>query len=111
MRQAEGDKKGLLLLFGPLLIIGLTLIGYPTIRVFYRRFIETWVTSVNIEDMLTLSDPVNLEIGIREPRFKGSSGGFILQYQLATICKVLEQAKNKGRTTETTIKQITAKGL
>jgi len=24
LRQAEGDKKGLLLLFGPLLIIGLT---------------------------------------------------------------------------------------
>jgi hypothetical protein len=65
LRQGAGDKKGLLLLFGPLMIIGLTLIGYRTIRVFYRRFIEAWITSVNIETMLTLSGAVSLEKGIQ----------------------------------------------
>ena len=33
LRQGEGDKKDLLLLFGPVLIIGLAIIGYRTIRV------------------------------------------------------------------------------
>ena len=110
LRQTEGDKKGLLLLCGPLLILGLTLIGYRTIRVFYRRFVEAWITSVNIECMLTLSDVPTLEKGIQEPRFKTSSGSFILQYQRATIRKVLEQAENKGWTTEATIKRVAAKG-
>lgn len=40
LRQGEGEEKDLLLLSRPLLIIGLTIIGYQTIRVFYRRFIE-----------------------------------------------------------------------
>ena len=110
LRQAEGDKKDLLLLFGPLLIIGLTLIGYRTIRVFYRRFIEAWITSVNIESMLTLSDAVNLEKGIQRPRFKSSSGSFIMQYERATIRKILNQAEDKGWTAEITVKRVAAKG-
>jgi hypothetical protein len=110
LRQAEGDKKGLLLLFGPLLIIGLTLIGYRTIRVFYRRFIEAWITSVNIESMLTLSGAVNLEKGIRAPRLESSSGSFIMQYERATIRKVLKQAEDEGCTAEISVKRVTAKG-
>jgi hypothetical protein len=110
LRQAEGDKKGLLLLFGPLLIIGLTLNGYRTIRVFYRRFIEAWITSVNIESMLTLGGVVNLEKGIQKPRFKSSSGSFIMQYERATIRNVLEQAEDKGWTAEITVKRVAAKG-
>lgn len=110
LRQASGDKKGLLLLFGPLLIIGLTLIGYRTIRVFYRRFIEAWITSVNIENMLTLSGDVSLERGIKKPRFKSSSGSFIMQYERATIRSALKHAEDKGWTAEITVKRVAAKG-
>ena len=111
LRQAQGDKKGLLLLFGPLLMMGLTLIGYRTIRVFYRRFVEAWITSANIESMLTLSGAaVNLEKGIQKPRFKSSSGSFIMQYERATIRKVLNQAEDKGWTAEITVKRVAAKG-
>src|SRR5262249_36996359 len=111
LRQTEGDKKGLLLLFGPLLIIGLTLIGYRTIRVFYRRFIEAWITSVNIEGMLTLSNAaVNLEKGIREPRFKSSSGSFIMQGEQAAVRKAVSQAEGEGWTAEITVKHVTVKG-
>jgi hypothetical protein len=111
LRQAQGDKKGLLLLFGPLLIIGLTLIGYRTIRVFYRRFVEAWITSVNIESMLTLTGAaVNLAKGIQKPRFKNSSGSFIMQYERATIRKVLNQAEDKNWTAEITVKRVAAKG-
>lgn len=110
LRQAEGDKKGLLLLFGPLLIIGLTVNGYRTIRVFYRRFIEAWITSVNIENMLTLSGDVGLEKGIQKPRFKSSSGSFIMQYERATIRSALKHAEGKDWTPEITIKRVAAKG-
>jgi hypothetical protein len=110
LRQAEGDKKGLILLFGPLLIIGLTLVGYRTVRVFYRRFIEAWITAVNIESMLTLSGFVNLEKGLQEPRFKSSSGSFIMQYEGAAIRKILKQAEDENWTAETTVKRVTAKG-
>jgi hypothetical protein len=110
LRQEKGDKKSLLLLFGPLLIVGLTLIGYRTIRVFYRRFIEAWITASNIEGMLKLNGAVNLEKGIRKPRFKSSSDSFIMQYERATIRKVLKQAEDKGWTAETTVKRVAAKG-
>jgi hypothetical protein len=111
LRQAQGDKKGLLLLVGPLLIIALTLIGYRTIRVFYRRFVEAWITSPNIESMLMLSGAaVNLEKGIQKPRFKSSSGSFIMQNERATIRKVLNQAEDKGWTAEITVKRVAAKG-
>jgi hypothetical protein len=110
LRQAEGDKKGLLLLFGPLLIIGLTLNGYRTIRVFYRRFIEAWITSVNIEHMLRLSGDPSLERGIQKPRFKNSSGSFIMQYERATIRKALKNAESNGWTAEITVKRVAAKG-
>jgi hypothetical protein len=110
LRQAEGDRKGLLLLFGPLLILGLTLIGYRTIRVFYRRFIEAWITAVNIESMLMLSGAVNLEEGIQKPRFMSSSGSFIMQYERATIRKILKQAEDEPWTADSTVKQVAAKG-
>jgi hypothetical protein len=110
LRQTEGDKKGLLLLFGPLLIICLTIIGYRTIRVFYRRFIEAWMTSVNIESMLTISGTANLERGIQEPRFKSSSGSFIVHSELAKIRRELELAEVEGETTENILQRVAAKG-
>jgi hypothetical protein len=110
LRQAEGDKKGLLLLFGPLVIICLTTIGYRTIRVFYRRFIEAWITLVNIESMLTISSTANLERGIREPRFKSSSGSFIVHSEQAKIQQELRQAEDEGETTEKIIQRVAAKG-
>jgi hypothetical protein len=106
----EGDTRGLLLLFGPLLMIFLTIIGYLTVRVFYRRHIEAWVTSVNIEKMLTMSGPVEAEKGIQEPRFKSSSGSFIAQFERATIRKVLKQAEGEGESAETVVERVAAKG-
>jgi hypothetical protein len=77
--------------------------------VFYRRFIEAWITSVNIESMLTISGAANLEKGIQKPRFKSSSDSFIMQYERATIRKVLKQAEDESWTAETTVKQVAAK--
>jgi len=110
LRQGEGDKKDLLLLLGPFLIIGLTLIGYRTIRLFYRRFIEAWLTTVNIEKMLMVSGPVNLERGIQQPRFKSSSGSFIAQFERTAIRRALKQAEDEGETADAIIGRVAAKG-
>jgi hypothetical protein len=61
--------------------------------------------------MLMLSGAaVNLEKGIQKPRFKSSSGSFIMQNERATIRKVLNQAEDKGWTAEITVKRVAAKG-
>lgn len=110
LRQHEGEKKGLLLLFGPFLIIGLTIIGYRTIRIFYRRFIEAWLTTVNIEKMLTISGPASLGQGIQEPRFRSSSGSFIAQFERTAIRKALKQAEDEGLTADTIIERVASRG-
>ena len=40
--------RGLLLLLGPLLVIVLAVVGYKTVRVFYRRYMEAWITSLKV---------------------------------------------------------------
>lgn len=110
LRQDEGDKRGLLLLFGPFLVVGLTITGYRTVRVFYRRFIEAWLTTVNIEKMLTINGPASLDQGIQEPRFRSSSGSFIAQFERTAIRRALKQAEDEGLTADTIIERVAARG-
>ena len=51
--------RGLLLLLGPLLVIVLAVVGYKTVRVFYRRYMEAWITSLNVDEMLGLRTDVS----------------------------------------------------
>jgi hypothetical protein len=51
---------GLLLLVGPTLVVSLAILGYKTVRVFYRRFIEAWITSLNVDAMLGLRSAPDL---------------------------------------------------
>lgn len=73
-------------------------------------FIEAWLTTVNIEKMLTISDPVNLANDIQEPRFKSTSGSFIVQFERTAIRKALKQAEGEGETADTIIERVAAKG-
>jgi hypothetical protein len=57
----------LLLLIGPGLLVTLEVLGYMTVRVFYHRFIEAWITSLNIDAMLGLrAAPIVWRAGGRE---------------------------------------------
>src|SRR5438046_4817228 len=49
-----GDVHELILLFGPALIFVLAYNGYTTVQVFYFRFVEAWVTTINLESMLQI---------------------------------------------------------
>src|SRR2546423_1077405 len=49
-----GDLHELILLFGPALIFVLAYNGYTTVQTFYYRFVEAWVTTINLESMLQI---------------------------------------------------------
>ena len=79
----SGDLRGLSLLIGPLVALYLGRIGYSTVAVFQRRFIEAWITVFNIDSMLDISDLSRLGEGIGKPRFASRYGGFIPQWPAA----------------------------
>lgn len=106
----RGDKRGLLLTTGPLLVIGLTTLGFLTIRVFYRRFVEARLTMLNIQRMLKLSNPTAFEDGIQEPPLKSRTGGFVAQFERVKMRTILAEAEHSGDSLETVVERTTAKG-
>ncbi len=77
-----GDIRGLALLLGPILTAALALIGYLNVQVFYRRFVEAWVTTINIESMLQMRYATTIERGGFYPRYPTNENGFIPKYEL-----------------------------
>jgi hypothetical protein len=101
----------LTLLLGPALIIILSIMGYLNVRVFYRRFIEAWITVLNIQSMLGLTDSLILEKGIRQPFYKSQhGGGFIAQFERPKIRRVLIEGQEKRWSAETVLKKVLYKG-
>ena len=86
----------LTLLLGPILIGVLAYNGYNTVKTFYKRFVEAWVTTLNLESIL----------GIRyshqpsdKPRYVSSYESFIPAMEDDRIMEILEgkeQEKKKG---------------
>ena len=52
LQVPPGDARAWLLLTGPAAALALGLLGYKTFVVFYRRFVEAWVTEINLQLML-----------------------------------------------------------
>jgi len=77
-----GDIRGLTLLLGPILTAVLARIGYLHVQVFYRRFVEAWVTTINIESMLQMRYATTIERGGFCPRYPTKENGFIPKYEL-----------------------------
>jgi hypothetical protein len=96
-----GGLHELILLFGPLLMIVLAYNGYNTINTFYRRFVQAWVTTLNLESMLHIrysSQPTQLPT---KPRFISSEESFIPVIEDARIKGIL-QAKEEKRAEQVT---------
>ena len=99
--------RGLLLLLGPLLVIVLAVVGYKTVRVFYRRYMEAWITSLNVDEMLGLRTTLTLGPGVRPPRFKSKfHGGFITEFERRPVRKRLEQATQENWPAETLLNSV-----
>jgi len=51
LQTQPGDARALLLLTGPAAALVLARLGYQTFYLFYRRYVESWVTEINLQTM------------------------------------------------------------
>jgi hypothetical protein len=87
------------LLIGPLLTIVLSYAGYPMLQMCFRRFLQAWVTAINLRAMLGIAmlgfkGQINLGEGIHQPVYRGKyDKGFIAQFEVKDVpsLKVLSQ--------------------
>jgi hypothetical protein len=90
--QHTSNRWDLILISGPVAILLLSLLGYQSIKVYYHRFTEAWVTKINIESMLSLQANKNLEKSIGKPLYPSENGGFITQVDNPKLKEVFDKA-------------------
>jgi hypothetical protein len=101
----------LVLLIGPALICTLAWIGYGTVLVFYRRYIEAWITSRNIEEMLGLRPSPTYEPGIAAPPYRSKhGGGFITEFERSDVRGVLNSARQESLSAECVLAEVVKTG-
>ena len=80
LKADSGDLRTLWLLAGPGLAVWLAEVGYSTVKVFYHRFIDAYLTLLNIQRMLRLDDSKWIAPGITQTFIPSKYGGFIAQW-------------------------------
>ena len=71
-----GDPRLFALLIGPLLTVILAFLGYANVRMFYSRYIQAWVATINIESMLGLRYGSSLSQGKYTLVYRSKRGDF-----------------------------------
>lgn len=93
---AVADWRGLALLLGPALIFVLAWNGYQTVRTFYSRFVQAWVTNINLESMLSIRyAPQPIPLGYK-PAYISRQNSFIPTIEDDRIKGILEAKEQKG---------------
>ena len=92
LQVPPGDARAWLLLTGPAAALALALLGYQTFVVFYRRFVEAWVTEINLQAMLGehLAEPDSTA----RPLVQSKSGGWIARFERPSVEKAISSAAN-----------------
>jgi len=100
---AKHDERAFLLLLGPVAVALLSRFGYQIIKVFYRRFSESRLTSRNLEVLLGLTAPVDT---VRAGRVLKSryGGGFLTRFERNEIRRILDQAETSEDALESILK-------
>jgi hypothetical protein len=80
LHAGSGDLRALWLLIGPGLMVLLAEVGYSTVKVFYHRFIDAYITLLNVQRMLRFDDSGWIASGIAQPFLRSRYGGFIAQW-------------------------------
>ena len=75
--------------------------GYKTTVVFYRRFIEAWVSQVNLDAMLAI-DAVPQTGNIGQPLVPSRSGGWIARFERPQV----ERAMSSATTAEALVVEL-----
>jgi hypothetical protein len=100
------------LLIGPILTISLSYVGFPVLEVCQRRFIEAWITTINIQEMLGLKSSIPLKDGIRPPKYEGTHANeFIAQFgpEHADSLKILKKADEHRWPSEKVLNEVLKK--
>lgn len=84
----------LTLLLGPILIGVLACNGYETVKTFYKRFVEAWVTTLNLESMLGIRYS---SLPSDKPRYASRYQSFIPTMEDARIMEILEDKKQERK--------------
>lgn len=107
-----GYPFGLTLILGPIMVIFLAMYGYETIKVFYRRFIEAWITLLNIESMLGLVNyPLKLDEAVKQPLYPSKQdGSFIAQFERPIVRKILDTAEKESWPAEKLLEEVVKEG-
>ena len=98
------------LIIGPVLIVLLAIIGWQNVKVYYRRFLEALITTINIKTMLGFNKRPILSPGLYEPLFRTKFGGFITQFNRPSIKKILVQAEQEGWSAEDVFEKLLKNG-
>jgi hypothetical protein len=108
LNMRHGMILELALLLGPGLTVALAIIGYLNVRVFYRRFVEAWVTTVNIESMLRIRYATPVDLGKDKrytPKYTTVEGGFIAMFERKPIQATLDVKKTADAVLTETVKK------
>jgi len=87
--------------------LALARIGYLNVKVFYSRFVEAWVTTVNIESMLRIRNATPVDLGkdkLYTPKYETEEGGFIASFERKPILKILNEKKKATEILEESVK-------
>jgi hypothetical protein len=100
------DTRFLALLLGPLLTVFLANLGYANVKVFYSRYIQAWVATINIESMLGLRYSSFLFQGKYSPIYRSKMGGFLPMIERTSIESTLNRAKQEQWAAEKVVTEL-----
>ena len=111
LEKPAGQLIFLSLLMGPVLIIFLSIVGYSYVQVFYIRFTEAWVATVNIEEMLQLHDTDMIDTAVRQPLYLSKERSFIPEITSRKIRGIFQQAKAESWFAEELVEKLIKEGV
>jgi hypothetical protein len=91
LQVQPGDARALLLLTGPVGALVLARLGYQTFYVFYRRYVESWVTEINLQAMLG-TEHMGERDSIGPPPVRSQSDGWNARGERAEVKKAIRSA-------------------
>ena len=106
LQAQAGDPRALLLLTGPAAALVLARLGYQTFYVFYRRYVESWVTEINLQAMLG-TEHAGERDSIGRPTVQSQSGGWIARGERTEVRKTIRSAADA----ESLVDELTRLGV
>ena len=110
VQAQQGRMRELVLLAGPIIVIILGILGYANVKVFYRRFIEAWITILNIELMLENEYTKIEKATMNKPVFPSKHGGYIARFERRIIEDILQDAQDRQLSVEDVVQKVVEKG-